>query len=70
MPVSLVSRTFTILLEQKITDYHYLEFRNEKWQLVIHFVDVPLVDSFLDIGQTADVQRRVWQGGMHPRQSK
>jgi len=56
---------------RKITRLDYDRFLDDKWQLVlIHFVDVSLVDSFLDIGQAADVQRRVWQGGVHPRQTE
>lgn len=34
----------------------------------LHFVDVALVDALLDVGQTADVQRGVWQRRVHPRQ--
>ena len=35
-----------------------------------HFVDVSLLDALLDIGQTADVQRRVGDGGVHPGQAE
>lgn len=36
----------------------------------LHLVDVSLVDALLDVGQAAHVQRRVRQGGVHPRKAE
>ena len=36
----------------------------------LHFVDVALIDSFFDIGQTAYVQRRMRQTGVDPREAE
>ena len=66
MPVSLVSRTLTILKQQDgLHQSHFTICR-----LGLHFVDVPLVDSLFDVSQPADVQRRMRQSCVHPRQSK
>lgn len=35
----------------------------------VHFVDMSLVHPFLDVGQTADVEWRVGQNTVHPRQA-
>ena len=36
----------------------------------LHFVDVSLIDALLNVGQAADVQRRMGQRGVHPGQAK